>query len=110
MPPVFEARTDTATVSDDRPRPERLWRNGEFLRLWLGQTVSSVGSGIVKLAAPLLVLALTESSAIAGLVGGALLFPMVILGLPAGALVDRWDRRRVMIVCDVVRCLAQLLT
>jgi len=30
--------------------------------------------------------------------------------LPAGALVDRWDRRRVMIVCDVVRCLAQLLT
>ena len=106
MPTVIEARTDTATVSDDRPRPERLWRNGEFLRLWLGQTVSSVGSGIVKLAAPLLVLALTESSAIAGLVGGALLFPMVILGLPAGALVDRWDRRRVMIVCDVVRCLA----
>ena len=90
----------------ERPRPDRLWRNGEFLRLWLGQTVSSVGSGIVKLAAPLLVLALTESSAIAGLVGAALLFPMVILGLPAGALVDRWDRRRVMIVCDVVRCLA----
>jgi predicted MFS family arabinose efflux permease len=34
------------------------------------------------------------------------MFPMVFLGLPAGALVDRWDRRRVMIACDVVRSLA----
>lgn len=42
----------------------------------------------------------------AGLVGGALTFLMIFLGLPAGALVDRWDRRRVMIACDVARCLA----
>lgn len=91
---------------EERPRPERLWHNVEFLRLWLGQTVSSVGTGIVKLAAPLLVLALTESPTLAGLVGGALTFPMIFLGLPAGALVDRWDRRIVMIVCDVTRCLA----
>ena len=98
--------TALGATEEAAPRPERLWRNGEFLRLWLGQTVSSVGSGIVKLAAPLLVLALTESSAMAGLVGGALMFPMVLLGLPAGALVDRLDRRRVMIACDVVRGLA----
>jgi MFS family permease len=52
------------------------------------------------------VLALTESPTMAGLVGGALTFPMIFLGLPAGALVDRWDRRRVMIACDSVRCLA----
>ena len=78
------------------------------MRLWGGQTVSSVGTGIVKLAAPLLVLALTESPTMAGLVGGALTFPMIFLGLPAGALVDRWDRRRVMIVCDTIRCLAVL--
>ncbi len=42
----------------------------------------------------------------AGLVGGALLFPMVFLGLPAGALVDRWDRKRVMILSDLGRALA----
>ena len=95
-------------VPDEGPRPDRLFRNVEFLRLWGGQTVSSVGTGIVKLAAPLLVLALTESPTMAGLVGGALTFPMIFLGLPAGALVDRWDRRRVMIVCDAVRCLAVL--
>jgi MFS family permease len=52
------------------------------------------------------VLALTESPTMAGLVGGALTFPMIFLGLPAGALVDRWDRRKVMIACDTVRCLA----
>ncbi len=65
-----------------------------------------MGTGIVKLAAPLLVLALTESPTLAGLVVGALSFPMVFLGLLAGALVDRWDRRRVMLVCDSIRCLA----
>ncbi|HUR02835.1 MAG TPA: MFS transporter, partial [Nonomuraea sp.] len=93
-------------MPEERPKPAQLFRNTEFLRLWGGQTVSSVGSGIVKLAAPLLVLALTESPTMAGLVGGALTFPMIFLGLPAGALVDRWDRRRVMIACDSVRCLA----
>jgi MFS family permease len=102
------ATLSTYAPSEERPKPDRLYRNIEFLRLWGGQTVSSVGSGIVKLAAPLLVLALTESPTMAGLVGGALTFPMVFLGLPAGALVDRWDRRKVMIVCDTVRCLAVL--
>jgi MFS family permease len=100
------ATVTTHAAPDERPKPDRLFRNTEFLRLWGGQTVSSVGSGIVKLAAPLLVLALTDSPTMAGLVGGALTFPMIFLGLPAGALVDRWDRRRVMIVCDSVRFLA----
>jgi MFS family permease len=100
------ATVATHPVPDERPKPDRLFRNVEFLRLWGGQTVSSVGSGITKLAAPLLVLALTDSPTIAGLVGGALTFPMIFLGLPAGALVDRWDRRKVMVVCDTVRCLA----
>ena len=69
----------------EQPRPAKLWHNTDFLRLWPGQTVSSVGGGIVKLAAPLLVLALTDSPAIAGLVTGALTFPMIFLGRPAVA-------------------------
>ena len=44
----------------------------------------------------------------AGLVGGALTFPMIFLGLPAGALVDRLDRRKVMVACDTIRCVAVL--
>jgi MFS family permease len=68
--------------------------------------VSSIGSGIVKLAAPLLVLALTDSPAMAGIVASALTLPAIFLGLPAGALIDRLGRRRVMIVCDTVRSLS----
>ena len=67
-----------------------------------------MGTGIVKLAAPLLVLALTDSPAVAGLVTGMLTLPMVFLGLPAGALIDRSDRRKLMIACDVTRGVAVL--
>lgn len=42
----------------------------------------------------------------AGLVASALTLPMIFLGLPAGALIDRLDRRRVMIVCDAVRAIS----
>ncbi|MCC7371902.1 MAG: MFS transporter [Chloroflexi bacterium] len=100
------AQAPEAPAAEERPKADRLFRNVEFLRIWGGQTISSVGSGVVKIAAPLLVLALGESPTMAGLVGGALMFPMIFLGLPAGALVDRWDRRKVMIVCDTSRCIA----
>jgi MFS family permease len=83
-----------------------LWRNRSFLLLWTGQTLSLLGLQISGLALPLLVLALTGSAFQAGLIAamGALL--TVVIGLPAGALVDRWNRRMVMIICDLVRLLA----
>ncbi len=83
-----------------------MWRNGDFLRLWYGQVISTIGSGVSRLALPLLVLTLTASPVQAGLIGAAQTAPFVILGLPAGALLDRWNRQRVMIVCDGARCLA----
>jgi MFS family permease len=89
-----------------RLAPDRLWRNGDFLRLWLGQTVSTLGVGMSRLAMPLLVLALTDSPALAGLVATAQSLPYLVLGLPAGALIDRWNRRTIMIACDVARALA----
>jgi MFS family permease len=55
---------------------------------------------------PLLVLAETHSPAKAGIVGFAQTLPYMLFYLPAGALVDRWDRRRTMIVADVGRALA----
>lgn len=51
-------------------------------------------------------LALTHSPALAGLVTAARLLPYLLLSLPAGVLVDRWNRKTVMIRCDVVRWLA----
>jgi len=88
---------------NDPVRPDRiapLWRNGDFLLLWGGQTVSALGGGISSLSLPLLALAITHSPAQAGFVGALRLLLYVALTLPAGALVDRWDRKRVMVLCN----------
>src|SRR6185295_19082516 len=84
----------------------RLFSNPDFLRLWIGQIASSLGTGVSLIATPLLVLALTNSPAQAGLVAAARTAPYIVLGLPVGALVDRWNRRTVLMCCDVARALA----
>lgn len=86
-------------------RPASLWRNRDYLLLWSGQAVSLVGTGISQTAIPLLVWDLTHSAAQVGIVGAIGTLPYVLLSLIVGALIDRWDRKRVMIVCDVGRAL-----
>ncbi len=91
--------------------PGSLWRNREYLLLWLGgQVVSSLGTGISKLAFPLLILAETHSPAAAGIAGALQQLPLLLFSLPAGALVDRWDRKRVMLLCTLglLLCLASI--
>ena len=86
--------------------PPSLWRNRDYLLLWSGQTVSAVGTEVSNLAFPLLFLALTGSPAQAGFAAALRSVPYLIFGLPAGALVDRWNRKRTMILCDLGRALA----
>jgi MFS family permease len=83
-----------------------LWRNRDYMLLWAGQAVSAFGSQITQLTFPLLVLAITRSPAQAGIVAALRALPYALLSLPAGALVDRWDRKRLMIICDIGRALA----
>lgn len=83
-----------------------LWRNRDFLLLWSGQIVSSMGSQVSMLAFPLLVLSVTRSPAETGLLGSLRSLPFIVLTLPVGALVDRWNRRQLMIVADTGRALA----
>jgi predicted MFS family arabinose efflux permease len=90
----------------ERPETARLFHNRDWVLLWSGQLVSVVGTQISQLAYPLLMLALTKSPAQAGFISSARILPYLLLGLPAGAFVDRWDRRRLMIVCDAGRALA----
>ena len=73
--------------------------------LWGGQVVSTLGSAASSVVYPLLILALTGSPAAAGIAAALGSVPYLIFCLPAGALIDRWDRKRVMIVCDVGRAL-----
>ncbi len=87
-------------------RPTPLWLNREYLLLWGGQAISSLGSSASELAFPLLILFITQSPAQAGIGGALRALAYLLLGLPAGALIDRWDRKRAMIVCDTGRALA----
>lgn len=88
------------------PRPPSLWRNRDFVLLWSGQLISTAGTQVTSLALPLLILAITHSPAQAGIVAACGALPRFLFALPAGALVDRWNRKRVMIVCDAVQVVA----
>jgi MFS family permease len=83
-----------------------LSRNRDFNLIWIGQAASTLGSRITALALPLLVLAIGGSAADVGLVSFAATAPYLLLQIPAGAIVDRHDRRRLMIACDTIRLLA----
>ncbi|MGW4888176.1 MFS transporter [Streptomyces murinus] len=98
-PPIVE---ETAGAADTGPRPG-LWRNRDFNLLWTGQSLSDLGGAMVDLALPLLVLQQTGSPTRAGVVGTAGLVTTLVCRLPAGVLADRFDRRRLMIVCDALR-------
>lgn len=78
-----------------------LWKNRNFLLLWSGQFVSWVGTEISGIALPLLVLALTGSPAQAGFIAGIRGVVYVVWAIPAGALIDRWDRRTVMVIANL---------
>jgi predicted MFS family arabinose efflux permease len=65
--------------------------------------VSTLGSHTAGIVYPLLVLALTGSPEIVGWVSALRITPFVLLCLPVGAMIDRWDRRRVMLWCDLGR-------
>jgi predicted MFS family arabinose efflux permease len=93
---------------EERPTQPRLplWRNRDFLLLWTGQVVSTVGSRASSVAFPLLVLALTGSPSQAGLVGFAQTLPFPLLFLVAGVVVDRVDRKRLLLVSEGARAIA----
>jgi MFS family permease len=87
------------------PRP-RLWNNREFLGLWAGQTISLLGDQVSNLALPLTAaIVLGASPAEMGLLGALETLPYLLLGVFAGALVDRWPRRPVLITADLGRAL-----
>jgi predicted MFS family arabinose efflux permease len=78
----------------------RLARNHDFTVLWVGGTVSRVGTSMSMFVFPLLTYAITGSAVGASVVTAALAVGQVGALLPAGALVDRCDRRRVMVVAS----------
>jgi DHA3 family macrolide efflux protein-like MFS transporter len=87
----------------------RLFRNRSFMALWLGQTISFIGDYFYFLAIPIMVERLTGSALMVGLSAISSALPMLVLGPIAGVFVDRWDRKKTMIVADILRALLVLL-
>ncbi|MGZ4469755.1 MAG: MFS transporter [Nocardioidaceae bacterium] len=77
--------------------PSALWRNRDFMILWTGQTVSTLGSSMSFFVFPLVGYSLSHSTTQAALAGSAYTLGAVAARLPAGALVDRWNRRAVLL-------------
>ena len=78
-------------------------RNRNFLLLWSGQVISQLGNNFNYVALAWLVLTLTGSVMKMSALLIAQLLPNALFGLFFGVLVDRLERRRLMILCDVLR-------
>jgi MFS family permease len=74
-----------------------------FAKLWTASTASALGSGLTVVAAPLYVSARTSSPLVVSATTGVAMLPWLLFSLPAGVLVDRVDRRRLMIAIDWAR-------
>ncbi|MFF2657049.1 MFS transporter [Kitasatospora sp. NPDC058032] len=101
-------KTDTATppTAPDAAPPVPLRRNWRFQALWAGQAGATLGLQIADTAYPLLLLALTGSSTLAGAFGAVQIGAAVLFGVHGGAAADRYNRRRLLIVGDSVRLVA----
>jgi MFS family permease len=80
-----------------------IFRNRNFTLLWTAEFASSMGSALTTLASYLLIYRLTGSAFNVGLMLIATAAPSLLVGLVAGVFVDRFDRKRIMIVSDLLR-------
>lgn len=83
-----------------------LRRNLRFQVLWIGSVVGFLGVEAADIAYPLAILGLTGSPAQAGLFGAIQTLATVLVGLPAGQIVDRVDRRTVLVLAETTRAAA----
>jgi len=94
-------------VASDVIGQSALWRHRDFLLLWGGQTVSEVGSQITVLAMPLVAVVVLHATALqVGLLAATQTAAYLLVSLPAGALVERMGKRRVMVWSDLGRLAA----
>lgn len=102
----------TTAPADDAPATPTRWlllRYPDLARIWLGHSLSLLGSHLSTLALPLLVLDATGSAALAGLVGTTRMLTYLVSNLPAGALADRLSRRGLLVLADLLRAAAVLV-
>jgi MFS family permease len=102
-PPASDSATSKTATSKSAMS---LWRHRDFMLLWGGQAVSEIGSSVSTLAFPLIAVtairATTFEVAVLSFLGS---LAFLLVALPAGVIVDRSRKRRMMLGCDVARML-----
>ncbi|MGH8973899.1 MAG: MFS transporter [Acidimicrobiia bacterium] len=99
--PFIPSGADTRKLP---PSPRRVFGSSAYMRLWMAQVVSSLGDWIGLVAIIALAARVSGGSEAAiGLVMAARMLPGFFLAPVGGVLVDRWDRRRTMVFCDLGR-------
>jgi MFS family permease len=100
-PGAEPAPEELATTMPHRPS---LWRQGDFMKLWTGQTISQFGDEITGLAIPLLATLILHAGPLEfGILGVVRFLPWILFTLPAGVWVDRMRRRPILIGADLAR-------
>lgn len=80
----------------------KLW-NKNFFLLWQGQLVSVLGDVIYTMALDFWILDVTGSTALMGLLSACTMIPRIVLGPFAGVWVDKWDRKKIIVLTDLIR-------
>ncbi|HMO58788.1 MAG TPA: MFS transporter [Roseiflexaceae bacterium] len=93
----------TGIGQPQQPSPFAVFRKRNFTLLWIGQFVSTIGNALTSLAAGILIFRLTGSALSVGLMLMVTAIPTIFVGLIAGVIVDRYDRRRIMIASEFIR-------
>ena len=88
-------------------RDNSVFRRRDFLHLWCAESVSQLGSQVSLLALPLVAITVLHATTFeVGALTAVEMSPFVLIGLLAGAIVDRLPRRPVLVWCDIGRALA----
>ena len=107
--PGASGTAPAAGAADPGGAPPSLWRDRNFRTFWSAQALSQVGAQVGQLAVPVLAVAVLGASEFqVGVLNASATAAFLLIGLPAGAWVDRWLKRRVMITADLVRAAAML--
>jgi MFS family permease len=100
---VREPPPARARVAALDPAEGSIWRNRNFLLLWLAQAISQTAQNAIWYGIVVLVQQLSHSSTQLSLAVLTLIIPSVVFGVLAGVYVDRWDRRMVLIATNLLR-------
>lgn len=107
VPDAAAGTTRTASPPPSKPPRGGLLRHHDFRQLFLGDMVSQVGTQLTVLALPVLAIRVLGAEELEmGLLGTFEFLAFLVIGLPAGAWVDRWRKKRVLVNADIVRALA----